>query len=274
MFEDLSISSKEIADGNNYDFDESWGRVIHQVLELLIQSKVALLTKADPASFNDPHDKVLTSKDQDQKIILRYSNGILAPYDSSGDKEVHIAISIQSLYTIIFKKVFVPWMQKKDKLTNKIYLVAKVGKFVVGIVVKMSSVNKLVEHQKHQIKDVKMSSVNKLVEPQQTKEKLVFRKEVINTPIYQKYGKYPRAYTTETEMLWKLFVKLFDYEKAHFGITYKSLADDIGQLGFNITRQTLSNFYRHVSAPQSGTRKAIWAWINCVIKGYVTNRVL
>ncbi|RGB25648.1 hypothetical protein C1646_723278 [Rhizophagus diaphanus] len=133
-------------------------------------------------------------------------------------------------------------MQKKDKLTNKIYLVAKVGKFVVGIVVKMSSVNKLVEHQEHQIKDVKMPSVNKLVEHQQTKEKLVSRKEVSNTPIYQKYGKYPRAYTTETEILWKLFVKLFDYEKAHFGTTYKSLADDIGQLGFNITRQTLSNF--------------------------------
>ncbi|EXX57513.1 hypothetical protein RirG_206440 [Rhizophagus irregularis DAOM 197198w] len=65
----------------------------------------------------------------------------------------------------------------------------------------MSSVNKLVEHQKHQIKDVKMPSVNKLVEHQQTKEKLVSRKEVINMPIYQKYGKYPRAYTTETEML-------------------------------------------------------------------------
>ncbi|CAB4428579.1 unnamed protein product, partial [Rhizophagus irregularis] len=71
MFKNLSISSKEIADGNNYDFDESWGRVIHQVLELLIRSKVALLTKADPVSFNDPYDeaygdKVLTSKDQDK----------------------------------------------------------------------------------------------------------------------------------------------------------------------------------------------------------------
>ncbi|CAB4482585.1 unnamed protein product [Rhizophagus irregularis] len=113
MFENLFISSKEIADRNNYDFDESWGRVIHQVLELLIQSKVVLLTKADPASFNNPYDeaydnKVLTSKDQDQKIILRYSNSILAPYYSSGDKEMHIAISIQSLYTIIFKKVFIP----------------------------------------------------------------------------------------------------------------------------------------------------------------------
>ncbi|CAB4377362.1 unnamed protein product [Rhizophagus irregularis] len=165
---------EEIADGNNYDFNESWGRVIHQVFELLIQSKVALLTKADLASFNDPYyetygDKVLTSKDQDQKIILRYSNGILAPYYSSGDKEVHIVISIQSIYTIIFKKVFVHWMQKKDKLTNsKIYLVAKVGKFVVGIVIKMFSVNKLVKHQEHQIKDVKMPSVNKLVEHQQT----------------------------------------------------------------------------------------------------------
>ncbi|PKB99517.1 hypothetical protein RhiirA5_366366, partial [Rhizophagus irregularis] len=48
-------------------------------------------------------------------------------------------------------------------------------------------------------------------------------------------------------MLWKLFVKLFDYEKAHFGIIYKSLADDIGQLEFNITRQMLSNFYCYVS---------------------------
>lgn len=209
----------------------------------------------------------MTSKDQDQKIILRYSNGILAPYDSSGDKEVHIAISIQSLYTIIFKKVFVPWMQKKDKLTNKIYLVAKVGKFVVGIVVKMSSVNKLVEHQEHQTKDVKMLSVNKLVEHQQTKEKLVSRKEVINTPIYQKYGKYPqlkRAYSTETEMMWKLFTKSFDCEKAHFGITYKSLEDDIVQLGFKITRKTLSNFYHHLTVPQSRTRKAIWAWIKSI----------
>ncbi|POG76316.1 hypothetical protein GLOIN_2v1872163 [Rhizophagus irregularis DAOM 181602=DAOM 197198] len=93
------------------------GRIIHQVLELLIQSKVALLTKADPVSFNDPYDevygdKVLTSKDQDKKIILRYSNGILAPYYSSGDKEVHIAISIPGCRKRTNLPIRSTWLQK------------------------------------------------------------------------------------------------------------------------------------------------------------------
>ncbi|EXX57514.1 hypothetical protein RirG_206450 [Rhizophagus irregularis DAOM 197198w] len=82
-----------------------------------LRSKVALLTKADPVSFNDPYDevygdKVLTSKDQDKKIILRYSNGILAPYYSSGDKEVHIAISIPGCRKRTNLPIRSTWLQK------------------------------------------------------------------------------------------------------------------------------------------------------------------
>ncbi|CAB4443393.1 unnamed protein product [Rhizophagus irregularis] len=102
----------------------------------------------------------------------------------------------------------------------------------------MPSVNKLIEHQR--TGKTSVPSVNKLVQHQQTREKSGFCKEIINTSIYQKYS-HSRVYSSETEVLWVLFVKLFDYEKTHFGskFTYKSL---VNKIGFKITRQTLSNF--------------------------------
>ncbi|CAB4379852.1 unnamed protein product [Rhizophagus irregularis] len=178
---------------------------MHQVFELIIRGKVSLLTEADPTAFNDPCDDTYrdTFKDREkQKIILRSSTGILLPYGSSGtNREASNAVSIQYLYTVImFKKVLVPWVQKRCKVTNKIYLVAKVGRYVIGIVVKFdksiehqqirgnsvsSSVNKLIEHRQTGETSA-VPSVNKLVQHQQTREKSVSCKEIINTPIYQK----------------------------------------------------------------------------------------
>ncbi|PKY45912.1 hypothetical protein RhiirA4_420225 [Rhizophagus irregularis] len=269
---------------------------MHQVFRLLFRGKVALIAEADPTAFNDPYDDTYrdTSKDRgEQKIILRSSTGI--SYESSGNSGE--ASSVVSIQFVMFKKVLVPWVQKKSKVTNKIYLVAKVGRYVVGIVIKVSSldkpidhqqirgnypvpssVNKLIEYQQtgetsvpsvnkiidyQQTGETSVPSVNKLIQHQQAREKSVFCKEIINTPICQKYG-HSRVYSSETEMLWALFVKLFHYEKAHFGskFTYKSLASDINKIGFKTTRQTLSNFYRHVTVPHSRTKEAILAWIN------------
>ncbi|CAB4404332.1 unnamed protein product [Rhizophagus irregularis] len=177
---------------------------MHQVFELIIRGKVSLLTEADPTALNDPCDDTYrdTFKDREkQKVILRSSTGILLPYGSSGtNREASDAVNIQYLYTVImFKKVLVPWVQKRSKVTNKTYLVAKVVRYIVGIVVKVSSFDKSIEHQQIRGNSVSSSiehrqtgetsavpSVNKLVQHQQTREKSVFCKEIINTPIYQK----------------------------------------------------------------------------------------
>uniref|UniRef100_U9SIE3 Uncharacterized protein n=1 Tax=Rhizophagus irregularis (strain DAOM 181602 / DAOM 197198 / MUCL 43194) TaxID=747089 RepID=U9SIE3_RHIID len=126
-----------IVDRTDYYFDEPWRKIMHQVFELIIRGKVSLLTEADPTAFNDPCDDKYrdTFKDRvKQKIILRSSTGILLPYG--------------------FK-------------CSRALGTEKNGRYVVGIVVKVSSFDKSIEHKQIRGNSVS-SSVNKLIEHRQT----------------------------------------------------------------------------------------------------------
>ncbi|CAB4446216.1 unnamed protein product [Rhizophagus irregularis] len=98
---------------------------MYQVFELIIRGKVALLTKADSTAFNYPCDDTYRDTFKAQQLAFCY---------------------------LMFQV-------KISKVTNKIYLVAKVGRYVVGTVVKVSSLDKSIEHQQIRGNSVS-SSVN------------------------------------------------------------------------------------------------------------------
>ncbi|CAG8533071.1 10581_t:CDS:2 [Rhizophagus irregularis] len=101
---------------------------MHQVFELIIRGKVSLLTEADPTAFNDPCDD---------------------KYRDTFKDRVKQKIILRSSTGILLPYGF------------------KCGRYVVGIVVKVSSFDKSIEHKQIRGNSVS-SSVNKLIEHRQT----------------------------------------------------------------------------------------------------------
>ncbi|PKY53827.1 hypothetical protein RhiirA4_472252 [Rhizophagus irregularis] len=108
---------------------------MYQVFELIIRGKVALLTKADSTAFNYPCDDTYRDTFKAQQLAFCYL-------------------------------MFQQW--RSVRCCEHPVLVY-FGRYVVGAVVKVSSLDKSIEHQQIRGNSVS-SSVNKLIEHQQTGE--------------------------------------------------------------------------------------------------------
>ncbi|CAB4378670.1 unnamed protein product [Rhizophagus irregularis] len=66
------------------------------------------------------------------------------------------------------------------------------------------------------------------------------------------------------DIFWNEYTFLFN-ERKRFSYTrfsYKTMKEELREMDFHISEDTLSKIYRHVSSPNKNSRKAIEAWVN------------
>ncbi|GBC36488.2 uncharacterized protein OCT59_002822 [Rhizophagus irregularis] len=66
------------------------------------------------------------------------------------------------------------------------------------------------------------------------------------------------------DIFWNEYTFLFNERKrfSHTRFSYKTMKEELREMDFHISEDTLSKIYRHVSSPNKNSRKAIKAWVN------------
>ncbi|POG64519.1 hypothetical protein GLOIN_2v1782852 [Rhizophagus irregularis DAOM 181602=DAOM 197198] len=66
------------------------------------------------------------------------------------------------------------------------------------------------------------------------------------------------------DIFWNEYTFLFNERKrfSHTRFSYKTMIEELREMDFHISEDTLSKIYRHVSSPNKNSKKAIEAWVN------------